>query len=221
MTEGRWFKIAKVAVPGIQFSRQTLVSFIDMPSVSLSLQKWVTERQSALDELEAAHRSLGGAARGRRYATQQINQAYAVLLSSQFQGFCRDLHAECADHLSRSVPVLMQIPIRNVLTQNRMLDKGNANPGNIGSDYNRFGLAFWSEVRGLDLRNQGRQDRLQELSFWRNAIAHQDFNAAVLGTTALRLQQVRHWRTACNELARGFDAVLRIHIQSLTGTSPW
>ena len=73
-----------------------------MPSVSL--QTWKTVRQAALDELEAAHTSVGGTRRGRRYATQQINQAYAVLLSSQFQGFCRDLHSECADYLVQTVP---------------------------------------------------------------------------------------------------------------------
>ncbi len=62
---------------------------------SLSLQKWETIRSSELDEIENAHSSVGGTTRGRRYGTQQINQAYAVLLSSQFQGFCRDLHSEC------------------------------------------------------------------------------------------------------------------------------
>lgn len=66
---------------------------------SASLQHWINERIPALDELESAHRSVGGSGPGRRYATQQINQAYAVLLSSQFQGYCRDLHSECVDYL--------------------------------------------------------------------------------------------------------------------------
>ena len=66
---------------------------------SVALHHWLTARASALDEIEQAHRSVGGTGRGRRYATQQINQAYAVLLSSQFQGFCRNLHEECADYL--------------------------------------------------------------------------------------------------------------------------
>jgi hypothetical protein len=66
---------------------------------SLALQDWSARRAAALDEIEHAHRSVGGTGPGRRYLTQQINQAYAVLLSSEFQGFCRDLHMECADHL--------------------------------------------------------------------------------------------------------------------------
>jgi hypothetical protein len=53
----------------------------EMPSRSLHL--WQTVRRAALDQIAAAHTAVGGAAPGRRYATQQINQAYAMLLSSQ------------------------------------------------------------------------------------------------------------------------------------------
>src|SRR5262245_61412863 len=61
---------------------------------SHSLQQWMTARASELDEIESAHRMVGGTGRGRKYATQQLNRAYATLLSSQFQGFCRDLYSE-------------------------------------------------------------------------------------------------------------------------------
>lgn len=190
---------------------------------SLSLHAWRNARRSALDELEAAHRSIGGTARGRRYATQQINQAYAVLLSSQFQGYCRDLHAECADCFVQSVPAgLLRRALRSVLVQKRQLDKGNPHPGNIGEDYNRFGLIFWNEVRNLDPRNQTRRQRLEELNAWRNAIAHQDFDPAKLGgTTVLRLHQVREWRNACNQLANAFEEVMRSHLLAINGVSPW
>jgi hypothetical protein len=66
---------------------------------SAALQKWHTKRCLELDELEQAHRSIGGPRRGRRFATQQVNNAYLMLLSAQFQGYCRDLHAECVDYL--------------------------------------------------------------------------------------------------------------------------
>ena len=56
---------------------------------SIALQVWQTRGRQALDEVEAAHAAVGGAGRGRRYTTQQINQAYVVLLCSQFQRFCR------------------------------------------------------------------------------------------------------------------------------------
>jgi hypothetical protein len=189
---------------------------------SLSLRRWRTDRVDALNEIEAAHRSVGGTGRGRRYATHQINQAYAVLLSSQFQGYGRDLHSECADYLVQGITLpLLRTSCRNALVQNRKLNQGNPNPGNLGSDFNRFGLVFWDEVRNLDFRNQARLNRLEELNYWRNAIAHQDFNSATLGTTTLRLQVVREWRKACHRLATAFDEVMRQHIQSIIGASPW
>ena len=58
---------------------------------STSLQQWETVRASELDEIADAHAAVGGTKRGRRYTTQQINRAFAVLLASQFQGFCRNL----------------------------------------------------------------------------------------------------------------------------------
>jgi hypothetical protein len=190
-----------------------------MPSASL--QRWRSLRSSALDEIENAHRSIGGGGRGRRYATQQINHAYAVLLSSQFQGYCRDLHSERATHLVQGVnPNSLRTAFRNALVQNRKLDKGNPNPGNIGSDFNPFGLVFWDEVRNLDLRNQARQNRLEELNDWRNAIAHQDF-AKFPGGAVLRLHRVRELRAACDQLAAAFDEVMGRHIQTINGVVPW
>ncbi len=68
-----------------------------MTMPSASLDRWRGERCLALDDIEAAHRALGGTGPGRRHATLELNYAYAVLLSSQFQAYCPDLHSECAD----------------------------------------------------------------------------------------------------------------------------
>jgi hypothetical protein len=191
--------------------------------MSVAYTEWTTTRLAALDEIERAHRSVGGAGPGRRYATNQINQAYAVLLSSQFQGYCRDLHSECVEHLVRSVtPAAFQTPLRIVLTQNRLLDRGNPNPGNIGSDFGRLGLRLWDAVYGLDRRNVSRRQLLEELNVWRNAIAHQSFGpGGVVAGATLTLEQVRRWRRACIALAGTFDHVLHGYITNLTGTPPW
>lgn len=170
-----------------------------------------------------AHRGVGGTGRGRRYATLQINQAYAVLLSSQFQGFCRDLHTECTDYFVQGVSThVLRTSLRNVLLLHRKLKTGNANPGNIGEDFNRFGLSFWDEVLNLDQRNKGRQDRLTALNAWRNAIAHQDFDPTKLGgVSILKLREVRDWRKACNQLAFAFEDVMRTHLKVINGVTPW
>ncbi len=191
---------------------------------SSSYRRWTTIRANALDEIAQAHAAVGGTKRGRRYATQQVNQAYAMLLASQFQGFCRDLHTECVDHLVTALapaPLLWPL-VQAEFTRGRQLDRGNAQPASIGADFGRLGIDFWTEVEGYHPRNRGRKDALVLLNEWRNAIAHQDFDPARLGgTTILRLTQVQRWRMACRHLARVFDEVMRRRLQTLTGISPW
>jgi len=190
---------------------------------SLAFQVWETERQTSLDEMEEAHARMGGTGPGRRVTTQQINRAYAVLLSSQFQGFCRDLHDECVRNLTDSVasPELREI-FRGALEEHRQLDRGNPHPGAIGADFKRFDIPFWSEVENRDARTGIRQRYLRELNEWRNAIAHQDFDAIRLGgSTVLQLRVIRDWRRGLRALANSFDEVMRVHLQSILGTSPW
>jgi RiboL-PSP-HEPN len=189
---------------------------------SHSLLRWFGERSDALDEIADAHAQVGGTERGRRFATQQINHAYAVLLSSQFQGFCRDLHSECAEFVVVSSPIHLRTILNTQLNLGRALDKGNPNPGNIGADFGRFAVSFWSEVQSDNSLNQRRQQYLEELNTWRNAIAHQDFDAAKLGgTTILHLTTVRQWRSSLNGLSVSFDNVMYSHLQTLFGTTPW
>ncbi len=117
-------------------------------------------------------------------------------------------------------PDSLRSAFRNALVQGRKLDQGNADPGNIGSDFNRFGLVFWDEVKDLDLRNSSRQNQLADLRLWRNAIAHQDFTR-IRGGPSLGLQRVRVWRRACDRLATAFDEVMRQHLQRINNVYPW
>src|SRR5438128_434085 len=191
-----------------------------MPSNSLI--RWTGERADALDEIENAHVMVGGTERGRRFATQQINYSYVGLLSSHFQGFCRDLHSECIDHIVAIVPPQLRGFLRLEFVWNRSLARGNPHPGAIGSDFNRLGVDFWKEVCGLDGRNERRRQLLQELIDWRNAIAHQDFDpVAPQGTPTLHLARVRGWRSAANALARHFDQATYNYLRAVLGGAPW
>ncbi len=90
---------------------------------SASLSRWNETRGRELDQIEAAHAAVGGTGRGRRYATQQVNQAYVILLTSQFQGFCRDLHAEAVDYIVDSIASqTLRTAARTAFTWNRALD---------------------------------------------------------------------------------------------------
>ena len=111
--------------------------------------------------------------------------------------------------------------VRAEFTRDRKLDRGNANPGNLGEDFGRLGIKFWDEVKKLSPRNSARNRSLEMLNLWRNAIAHQHFDPDKLGSTSLGLAQVRNWRIACDRLARAFDKVMREHIRSVTGKTPW
>jgi hypothetical protein len=190
---------------------------------SNSLRHWQDVYCIKLDEIVEAHRrAVGGTGRGRRYATEQVNHAYAVLLSSQFQGFCRDLHSECTHHIVQQVPAALQNLLHGELVRARKLDRGNANPGNIGADFARLGLGIWDELKALDRRNDARKQLLGELNEWRNAIAHQDFDPSKFGPhPTLRLSNVNCWRRACHQLALAFDSVACTHLEALLGFPPW
>src|ERR1017187_299949 len=114
---------------------------------SNSFLRWNGERAEALDEIENAHVMIGGTERGRRYATQQVNYSYVTLLSSHFQGFCRDLHSECLECIVAVSPAQIQWFLREEFIWNRSLSKGNPHPGAIGSDFNRLGVEFRSKER--------------------------------------------------------------------------
>jgi hypothetical protein len=186
---------------------------------SRALHRWNNDAQAALDEIEEAHRAVGGAGRGRRYATLQVNHAYVTLLSSQFQGFCRDLHTEAIDVvISAITPRVLGAIVGNLLVQGRKLDAGNPNPGNLGSDFGRLGMVFWPTVTSLDRRNPTRQAALETLNTWRNAVAHQDWSKV---GPDLWLSQVQRWRSACRALAQHFDAAVGTYLASLVGVAPW
>jgi hypothetical protein len=150
--------------------------------------------------------------------------AYAVLVASQFQGFCRDLHTESVARLLAFIdaPPLVLPLVQARFSKGRQLDNKNAQPGSLGSDLGLLGITFWDEVYKHDSKNKGRKRDLEVLNNWRNAIAHQSFEeVSPGGAPNLTLQQVRRWRWVCRELARSFDEEMRSHLQSLTGSSPW
>ncbi len=175
----------------------------------------------ALDEIEAAHRSIGGSGPGRRYATLQINHAYAVLVLGQFQAFSRDLHSEAIDFLAtRATPPGLGGVLRLALGRERRLDRGNPTPDNIADDFTRFSIRLWADVAALDPRNVNRKAKLLELTRWRNAIAHQDWTKTA-GPEGLRLGTVRAWRSACGGLARSFDHAIANALATVVGVRPW
>jgi hypothetical protein len=193
--------------------------------MSRALAHWESTQQCELNRLDAAHLAVGGAGPGRRMATRQINDAYIVLLAAHFQQFCRDLHSEAAEFLAASAPH-MESTVSRALVVGRMLDRGNAAPASLGSDFGRLGMDLWPVLSGRDRRNARRRRRLEQLNVWRNAVAHQDFRFAphvvlTLAGSGRTLDFVHDCRAACAALARQLDAAVGDHLRRIVGTAPW
>ncbi len=191
-----------------------------MPSIAHQI--WSIDRAARLEEVELAHTAVRGTGAARRYATQQLNHAYTVLLAAEFQGFCRELHTEAIDHIERSLPPLLARTVALEFTWNRQLDRGNPTPSALATDFGRFGFGLWVAVDALDPRGQLLRRLLEELNLWRNAVAHSDFSPARLGgRISVPIRRVRRWRAACRRLARRLDTVVGDRLQLLTGVRPW
>lgn len=191
--------------------------------MSLALAAWNTDARGAFEELQGAHRTIGGADPGRRTGTQQLNYAYVLLLSARFQAYCRDLHSEATVHVRDGVPAALSPLIYRAMIRNRALDRGNPNPGNIGNDFSRLGFAFWEAVEGADRRNAARREKLERLSEWRNAIAHHEIDgrASELDPARITLAVCRDWRSALNGLVETINGVVAEQVETLVGTRPW
>lgn len=189
----------------------------EMPS--LALQDWTTTAQAALDEIEAAHRAVGGAQRGRRRAMLQVNHAYTVLLSAQFQAFCRVLHLEAVSFVAEasSDPWLRPL-VKASMMRGVKLHHGNPSSANLSGDFSKFGMQLWVEAQKVDVHTEARRKVLGELIAWRNAVAHQDWAAR---SPTLHLADVRRWRRACAGLAVSFDRAVQGHLARIAGRAPW
>jgi hypothetical protein len=192
---------------------------------SQSHRIWSTQRCQELDQIRHVHKQVGGTGRGRRWATQQVNHAYVVVLTSHFQGYCRDLHSECMDRFARDVDqksgTMIGQVVRRLLGSDRSLDRGNPTPENIRKDFARLGVELWLEASALDARTSARKNRVEELHLRRNAIVHQDFSRIPPTRSNLQLKDAVAWRGVCDNLVRTFDEVMRRYLQRVLGTSPW
>ncbi len=191
-----------------------------MPSNSLA--QWRTGAAALLDELADAHKKVGGPKPGRRRTTQQLNHAYALLLASQFQAYCRNLHSEAVTHIVATFPISTRVVASSQFLFGRKLDGGNAHPSALQQDFSRLGFDFLKLVKSDELKNAERLTRLNLLNTWRNAIAHHDFKKQELaGKTKLSLPDVTRFRTDCNRLAKSFDRVVGKEIAKLAGVPAW
>lgn len=196
-----------------------------MPSDAL--ESWNDVRADALESLDAVHGTVTGRRVGRQYATRHYNLTMYVALAAEFQGFCRDLHDDTAAAMLWHVPASAgpMVPIfLNSLTRARQLDRGNAQPKSLGSDFQILGIQLWSDLSTLRPGSKTRwHDTLDTLNDIRNAVAHSD-QAKLDALRKKEALDVRNWRrkrSALNQLAIYMDKVAFNYLQTLTGAPPW
>src|SRR5258708_38373204 len=68
--------------------------------------------------------------------------AYVVLLSAHFQGFCRDLYTEAALVISSRMRSTLRPLVQEQFTIQRKLDRGNPTHDNLKEDFKRLGFTL-------------------------------------------------------------------------------
>jgi hypothetical protein len=187
---------------------------------SESLRVWRTDATAAFDEIENAHKAVGGTRPGRRFLTQQLNYAYTMLLAARFQGFVRALQVQTAEAIALGAHNATYTELlRENLTSNRALERHNAQPNSIAEDFARLGLDIWTEADRERSGNDEHRKKLWALITWRNAIAHDDIDAkrakGALEPATISLGTCRNWRSALNILATSLDKVAAAHCEAL------
>jgi hypothetical protein len=195
---------------------------------SAALIDWTGQRQTRIAELFDAHATIGGAGRGRRWRTSQLNWALTLRLAGEFQGYARDLHSLAVTHFVNSVAQAnsaLASVLQAQFTSNRALDHKNATPSSLGSDFGRLGLEFWPTLLVASPHTQSWQASLEALNKARNAIAHanqDDLDRLARNGYPMRLQTIKLWRRHLDRLAATMDDVVADYLDRLLGTGrPW
>lgn len=175
----------------------------------------------------SAHTAIAGPAPGRKWRTEQINWSLNLRLAAEFQGFCRELHDVVGDQLLGGIPnSTLAAVMRVYFNENRQLDRGNAQPNSLSSDFARFGIDLWPRLTARYARTRRWKKSLDLLNQGRNAIAHSnDARIIAIADDGYNLNSVadfRACRSKINQLAIAMDNVLAAHIgATLQVAEPW
>lgn len=181
---------------------------------SPALNNWQQERRNRLDSLVDARGLLEKSVSEERWHTEALDGALILYLAAEFQGFARDLHDRASDIFAAwTVPTdtTVQGVVRSQLVQGRELDRGNARPESIDSDFGRFGMDLWAELLHRDAQAAEQRQSLALLNEARNGLAHSDLaRLAVLRDKGhpLTLDTFRNWRKDLDALAANLDSVV-------------
>jgi len=149
------------------------------------------------------------------YLADENLRGYTVLLSTHFQGFCRDLYSETVAIIASKTRISPQFTVQTQFSANCNLDHGNPNLANLKKDFERFGFKL-----GLSAEpsNHLRLQHLSSLNDWRNIVAHY---GEIPASGFPSFPTVQSWRSSCDGLATSLDSILYNRLKNLLKRQPW
>lgn len=172
-----------------------------------ALQNWRSVRLERLDRLLAAHPDVAGSTTDPA-VTREWTRALVLLLASEFQGFCRDLHDEVANAIGRGAAgndERLRKRICSGLTMSRGLDRRSADVQTLNHDFYRLGSELSTRLaQQYPDEAAAWLDGLRYLHKARNGVIHDDDISVRKAEDAgwvLRIDSARRWRKLLDEVA--------------------
>lgn len=192
---------------------------------SAALTSWQTKRAARLDQLNEAHTLVGGGANVNT-SLEAIVWSMILVLAAEFQGFARELHDESSEFLASAIGHADQTYfeiVRNNLTANRGLDRENAKPETMSTDFRRLGIFnLWDRIESTGPDGSRWHSQLGILNKARNAVAHGDLaKLDSLSGVTVNAATIASWRRACDGICELMDQLLMNYLKDATGREPW
>jgi hypothetical protein len=185
-----------------------------MPSASLL--KWQNVRLPNLAHIDAQCVASLALAPPNPALVEENYRGYVLLWSAHFQGFCRDLYAECVQIIVSKTRVSLRTLIQLQFTSSLRLDAGNPTVKNLKEDFERFNITL--HLGAAHPANPARILLLERMNQWRNTAAHHGNPPAGI---VLDLHSLRDWRDACDGLAISLDGILYTELRRILRRQPW
>jgi hypothetical protein len=172
-----------------------------------ALHKWCSSRLPRLDRLMAAHPRSAGSKTDPAVA-QEWTRALVLMLASESQGFCRDLHDDAAEMIAQGVVGVEGRILDTILsgmTVNRGLNRRSADLQTLEGDFLCLGVSLWPAMsQQHPVAAPAWLEALRCLHKARNGIVHDDIGSVATAQAAgwpLELTTVRSWRKVLDEVA--------------------
>ena len=155
-----------------------------------------------------------------------MNRSLFVALVGQFQVYCRELHGEATRvYLSQANPRQVTA-LETLLLRRRDLDNRNPRRDALKNDFGRMGLQIIPALQNRYGRAGQDLARLELLVDLRNAVVHGNESEVHALTRrnpiAATLRSYHRFRSTCDRLVRGLDAVVAAGLAAeLQISRPW